>query len=231
MQPNKHFIEFLTEFRKYVRALLLATLCCTAGLYILSPILLQGLQAHLGQKLAFFTVAEPFLAHIKLSFLVTIFALMPAIIYSLWRATAKPFGLPDRTMQWFVFFTCLLFYAGASFCYLITLPFGIKFLLGFQSVQLKPIISIGKFVTFVAMFILAFGAIFELPILMVFCAKVGLCPLEKFKRHRRYAILVISILAAMLTPTPDIVNMLLMGIPLYLLYELGIIALTMLKFE
>lgn len=191
--------------------------------------MLSFMQAHLNQKLAFFTVAEPFLALVKLSFFTTLFALMPGILYILWKALGKPFKLSNRALYWFVFFTCVLFYSGAGFCYFVTLPYGVQFLLGFQSAQLKPVISINKFVTFVTVFILAFGIIFELPVFMVFSAKVGLWSRQIFERQRRYAVLVISILAALLTPTPDIVNMMLMGVPLYLLYELGILILKILK--
>lgn len=229
MELQGQLIAFLSELRKSIRLLGLAVLCGTAGLYALTPLILLDLQMHLGQKLAFFTVAEPFLAHIKLSFFTSIFILMPGILYCFWRAAGKPFGLRESTVNCFVLFTSILFYSGALFCYFITLPFGVKFLLGFQSVQLKPLISVGRFVTFITIFILAFGIIFELPVFMVFSAMVGLCPRRTFEKNRRYAVLIISIMAALLTPTPDIFNMMLMGVPLYLLYELGIIILRLLK--
>jgi sec-independent protein translocase protein TatC len=229
LEINSNLLIFLSELRKSIRLLGAAVIIGTAALYILSSTVLAGLQEHLGQKLAFFTVAEPFLAHVKLSFFVTLFVLMPGILYCLWMALGKPFKLKESTLAWFVFFTTVLFYSGAGFCYFITLPYGVKFLLGFQSTQLKPVISISRFVSFVTMFILAFGVIFELPIFMVFAAKVGICSRSTFERHRRYAVLIISIMAALLTPTPDIVNMLLMGGPLYLLYEAGILVLKMMR--
>ena len=229
MEINSNLIIFLSEIRKSIRLLGLAVILGTAGLYFISPAVLQFLQDHLDQKLAFFTVAEPFLAHVKLSFFVTLFVLMPGIMYCLWMALGKPFKLSEKTLAWFVFFTTILFYLGAGFCYSVTLTYGVKFLLGFQSSQLKPVISINKFVNFVSIFILAFGIIFELPIFMVFAAKVGICSRKTFEKHRRYAVLIISIMAALLTPTPDVVNMLLMGGPLYLLYELGILVLKMMK--
>jgi sec-independent protein translocase protein TatC len=229
LEINSNLIIFLSELRKSIRLLGLAVIAGTAGLYLISPFVLQFLQDHLDQKLAFFTVAEPFLAHVKLSFFVTLFVLMPGIMYCLWMALGKPFKLSEKTLAWFVFFTTILFYLGAGFCYSVTLTYGVKFLLGFQSSQLKPVISINKFVNFVSIFILAFGIIFELPIFMVFAAKVGICSRKTFEKHRRYAVLIISIMAALLTPTPDVVNMLLMGGPLYLLYELGILVLKMMK--
>jgi sec-independent protein translocase protein TatC len=229
LEINSNLLIFLSELRKSIRLLGLTIILGTAGLYLISPIVLQVLQGHLDQELAFFTVAEPFLAHVKLSFFVTIFVLMPGIMYCLWMALGKPFKLPEKTLAWFILFTTILFYLGAAFCYTITLTYGVKFLLGFQSDQLQPVISINKFVNFVSMFILAFGVIFELPIFMVFTAKVGLMSRQVFEKNRRYAVLIISILAALLTPTPDVVNMLLMGGPLYLLYEIGIIILKVMK--
>jgi sec-independent protein translocase protein TatC len=229
VEINSNLLIFLSELRKSIRLLGLAVILGTAGLYIFSPVVLYALQEHLGQQLAFFTVAEPFLAHVKLSLFVTIVVLMPGIMYCLWMAMGKPFKLSEKTLGWFILFTTILFYLGAAFCYTITLTYGVKFLLSFQSSQLQPVISINKFVNFVSIFILAFGVIFELPIFMVFSAKVGLVARQTFERNRRYAVLIISILAALLTPTPDVVNMLLMGGPLYLLYEIGIIILKIMK--
>jgi len=229
LEINSNLVIFLSELRKSIRLLGASIILGTAGLYFISPVFLQLFQGHLDQKLAFFTVAEPFLAHVKLSFFVTLFVLMPGIMYCLWMALGKPFKLSEKTLIWFVFFTTILFYLGAGFCYTVTLTYGVKFLLGFQSSQLKPVISINKFVNFVSIFILAFGVIFELPIFMVFSAKVGLIPRQTFERNRRYAVLIISIMAALLTPTPDVFNMMLMGGPLYLLYELGILVLKIVK--
>ncbi len=138
-----------------------------------------------------------------------------------------PFGVKGKTLYWFVFATCLLFYAGAIFCYFVTLPLGIKFLLGFQSENLQAVISVGKFVNFVTLFIFGFGLIFELPVFMFFAAKVGIISREGFERNRRFAILGIAIIAAILTPTPDVINMTLMAGPLYLLYEGGILTIKL----
>lgn len=216
---------FLLELRNRVKILGTALAAGTLGLYFLSPRLFTILQNYLDQDLSFFTVAEPFLAHVKLALGTCVIVLMPWIIFTVWRALLQPFSIDKRTLKQYVFYTCMLFYAGAVFCYLVTLPFGIKFLLGFESEQLKPIISIDRFVSFVALFIIAFGLIFELPVFMVFSSRFGLISRESFEKNRRYAILFIAIAAALLTPTPDVVNMALMGGPLYLLYEAGILVL------
>ena len=207
----------------------LALLLGCLGFYSISRQLLAIIQSHLHQKLAFFTVAEPFLAHITVSLAMTLFTIMPMLSYFLWRALAKPFKLSSPLVFGFVLFSCLLFYSGAAFCYFITLPFGIDFLLGFQTEQLRPVISISKFVSFVSIFVLAFGLLLELPIFMIFMAKIKILPRSFFEKNRRYAALVISVIASLLTPTPDVFNMMLMGVPLYMLYEVGIIALKLLR--
>ena len=229
LQPYPKLIAFAKALRQTALSLIVAIVGTTLVFYFLSPQLFDLLQGHLHQKLVFFSVAEPFLAHIKLALASAIFCLMPVLVTGLWRALAKPFKLTWQSQLSFIVFTCLLFYTGALFCYAITLAYGIEFLLGFSSEQLQPVISIDKFVSFVAVFILGFGLIFELPIFMIFTAKTGLLPRQIFEKNRRYAVLAISIVAAILTPTPDIFNLMLMGVPLYALYEVGIIVMKILK--
>lgn len=226
--PSQSLLVFLAELRRSLRLLGLSMGVVTAALFFVSPQVMAALQGHLGEKLYFFSVGGPFLAHVRLAFYGAVFVLMPLLMQVLWQALGKPFDLSRRQVFWFVLATCVLFYSGALFCALITLPFGIKFLLGFQSEELKAVISVSRFVNFVALFILAFGAIFEVPVFMVFSARVGLIRRQTYEKHRRYAILVIAILAALLTPTPDLFNMALMGVPLYLLYECGILLIRLL---
>jgi len=222
-------VIFVNELRKSVRALFITIIVVTMLVFFLTPQLLQVVQAHLAEKLYFFSVAGPFLAHVKLALFGAVYGLMPWVVAILLRAVGKPFHVSTAQLIFFTLFTCLLFYSGTIFCYLITLPFGINFLLGFGSEELKPVISVGRFVNFITLFILAFGVIFELPVIMVFTAKIGLVGRKFFSRNRRYALLLIAIAAALLTPTPDVVNMMLMGGPLYLLYEAGIIILWLMR--
>ncbi len=229
METHSTLVIFLSELRKSVRALGISIMLSTVVIFFLSPELLRLVQKHLADKLYFFSVAGPFLAHVKLALFAALYGLMPWITAVLWRAMGKPFGVKGSQLFFFILFTCLLFYAGTLFCYFVTLPLGIKFLLGFGSADLQPVISVGRFVNFTTIFILAFGVVFELPIFMVFMAKVGVFTRNFYEENRRYALLLIAILAALLTPTPDIVNMLLMGGPLYLLYEAGIVILMAMR--
>ena len=231
MEHYNNLIIFLSELRKSIRFLGISLLVLTVAVFFMSTGLITVFQDHLREKLYFFSVAGPFLAHVKVAFFGAVYVLMPLIMYVLWKAMGKPFGVTGKRLFWFVFATCFLFYAGTLFCYLVTLPFGVKFLLGFQSENMKAVISIGRFVNFVTIFILAFGVIFELPVFMIFSAQVGMVSRKTFEKNRRFAVLGIAILAALLTPTPDVVNMALMGGPLYLLYEAGILVIRILQID
>ncbi|PIE57105.1 MAG: preprotein translocase subunit TatC [Desulfobulbus propionicus] len=203
----------------------------TVALFFASSSLLDLFREHLQETLYFFSVAGPFLAHVKVAFFGALYLLMPILMYVLWKAMGKPFGVTGRQLTWFVVATCLLFYIGTTFCYLVTLPLGVKFLLGFQSEEMQAVISISRFVNFVIVFVLAFGVIFELPVFMIFCAQVQLISGKTFARNRHFAVLGIAIAAALFTPTPDVVNMGLMGGPLYLLYEAGILVINFLRID
>lgn len=196
--------------------------------FFFSSDILALIQIHLQQKLAYFDITEPFISLVKLSLVISLFLLVPVIAVAVWRALSGPFGLSAISGFAFVTLSIVLFYSGAAFCYFFTLPFGIKFLLGYQTAHVKAVISLDQFLTFCFAFLVSFGAMFELPLIMVFCAKIGICKGDFFRRYRRYAIFVVSIVSAAVTPTPDIFNMMLMMAPLYALYELGIAAIWLL---
>lgn len=231
MNTKNTFILFLSELRKSIRLLGLSLIGMTALFLVVSDRFLSFFQAHLDEHLYFFTVAGPFLAHVKASFFGALYVLMPLLMYVVWKALGKPFKVTGRRLFWYVASTCFLFYSGTLFCYLVTLPFGVQFLLGFQSEQMQAVISVGRFVNFVTVFIVAFGVIFELPVFMVFCSQVGVIRRQVFEKNRRFAVLGIAIIAALFTPTPDVVNMALMGLPLYILYEAGIIVIRVFGLE
>jgi len=231
VEYTNNLVIFLSELRKSIRFMGISMMLLTVAIFFMSTGMITVFQEHLHEKLYFFSVAGPFLAHVKVAFFGAVYLLMPLLMYVLWKALGKPFGVTGNRLFWFVFATCVLFYAGTLFCYLVTLPFGVKFLLGFQSENMKALISIGRFVNFVTIFVLAFGVIFELPVFMIFSAQVGVISRKTFEKNRRFAILGIAILAALLTPTPDVVNMALMGGPLYLLYEAGILVIRILQID
>jgi len=212
------------QLRKSLLQMMLAVLLLGAILYPFSKTLLRYLQASLHEDLVAFAIPEAFLALLKLTLYTSLFFSVPVIFYQIWRSLSPLFHSKGVKSSTPVLLTSIfLFYLGASFCYFITLPFGIRFLLGYQSAHVKPMISVGKYVTFCSGFIFAFGLIFELPLVLALLSYLKVVTAAFLTRNRRYAILLIAILSAVLTPTPDIFNMALMGGPLYLLFEIGVI--------
>lgn len=118
----------------------------------------------------------------------------------------------------------LCFLGGAAFGYFVVFPPAFKFLLGYASNYLEAMPSVDEYFSLVLRLFLAFGVIFELPVFMVFLAKVGVVNWEFLARNRKYALLIAFVVAAILTPTPDVVNQCLMALPLVVLYEVSIVA-------
>lgn len=176
-----------------------------------------------GQKLAFFGVMEPTTALLKFSIFIGLIIMAPWFFFRLGQAISMLFSNRIKEVIFFSTSALLLFYIGASFCLFITLPFAMKFLLGFASESLQPVISVEKFVNFVVLFTVGFGLVFEVPLIITGLCYMGICSPELFSRSRSYAILIITIISAIITPTPDAFNMMMMAMPIYILYELGII--------
>ncbi len=221
--PAQKIVLFLAYFRRFILEIVIAFAWLTLLIFWFAPDILALLQNYLGQKLVFFGVVEPMTGLLKIASVCAVLILMPWISWRLAQGLKAVFGLSKRFVLGFAAAGLILFYSGALFCFFVTLPFGMNFLLGYQSQEIKPVITLSKFVSFTGLFLLGFGLVFELPLFMIVLCRLRICSYLTFSRYRRYAILIIAILAAVLTPTPDVVNMSLMGIPLYLLYELGIV--------
>ena len=176
-------------------------------------------------KLVFLAPTEAFWINMKVAFFAAIVASLPVIFHQLWQFIAP--GLHEKEEKYvipFVLAGTILFLIGAGFCFLIILPFALGFLLTYKvGDYLMPMLSVGQYTDFCIKFILAFGAIFELPILIIFLAKLGIVTPQTLKKQRRMAIVLAFVAGAVLTPTPDIFNQTLMAVPIILLYELGII--------
>jgi len=123
----------------------------------------------------------------------------------------------------FIFFSSLLFGGGVLFGYFIALPPAFVFFVSFSTDALKPMISFREYLDLTLKFLLAFGLCFEMPVFMFFLAKIGIVNAKMLSKQRRYAILIIFIAAAILTPSPDVLSQILMAIPLMVLYEVSIV--------
>lgn len=176
-------------------------------------------------KLYFFKIAEAFWVNIKIAFVAGLILALPVIFYQVWKFVS-PGLLPHerRYVLPFILTTSVLFLFGSAFCFFIVLPFAISFLLTYKVGDfLMPWLSVGEYVDFCLKFILAFGAIFELPIVIIFSTRIGIVTPQTLGRNRKYAVLIAFIIAAILTPTPDAFNQTLMAVPMIILYEFGIL--------
>lgn len=175
-------------------------------------------------KLVFLAPAEAFWMNLKVSFVVGLILSLPVIFLQLWKFISP--GLLPKEKKYvfpFILSATTLFLFGAAFCFFIVLPFAMGFLLTYKVGDfLMPMLSVGQYVDFCLKFILAFGVVFELPIIIIFLTKMGIVTPKTLAKNRKYAVLIAFIAAAFLTPTPDAFNQTLMAVPIILLYEIGI---------
>jgi sec-independent protein translocase protein TatC len=173
-------------------------------------------------KLIFLSLPEGFVIYIKVALFGGFVLALPVVVYEFWKFIVPGLLEKERSLvPPIVFFTVLCFLTGGAFAYFIMIPFAIKFLLSFQSDFLIATITIGKYLGFVVTLILAFGAVFELPVLAFLLSKMGLLTPQFMRSYRRYSYVVIFIIAAVLTP-PDVLSQMLLAIPLLILYEISI---------
>jgi sec-independent protein translocase protein TatC len=147
------------------------------------------------------------------------------VLYQLWLFVAPALYKHERSaVTGFLFSTVFLFLAGIAFGYFVTLPYMLRFLVGFQQFggTVAPLLSINEYFDLILMVLLGLGLVFELPILIFFLTLFGIVTPQFLWRNFRYAILVITVVAAVITPTPDAQTMLIFMLPMVLLYFVGI---------
>ena len=174
-------------------------------------------------SLIFTGLPEAFFIHMKIAFFASLLLTAPYTLFEIWRFISpglyrdeKKYFLP------FVFSSTILFGGGVLFGYFIALPPAFGFFVSFSTDFLKPMISFREYLDLTLKFLLAFGLCFEMPVFIFFLAKLGVVNAKMLSKQRRYAILVIFIVAAILTPSPDALSQILMAVPLMLLYEVSI---------
>jgi sec-independent protein translocase protein TatC len=176
-----------------------------------------------GETLIYTNLPEAFFTFLKAAFLSGILLTSPILIYQFWMFVAPGLYQKERRMLLpIVFLSSLFFIGGALFGYYIVFPWGFKFFLGFASDTIKPLPSMKEYLSFASKMLLAFGLVFELPLVITFLAKLGLVSVGFLKKNRKYALLLFFAGAAILTP-PDVVTQIMMALPLMVLYEVSIL--------
>jgi sec-independent protein translocase protein TatC len=177
-----------------------------------------------GGSLIFTSVAEAFFTYMKIGFIAGIILASPFILYQIWAFIAP--GLYRHEKGYIIPFVLggsLFFTLGVLFGYFVAIPVGFRFLLGYATDFIKPMPSMKEYLTFTIKFLLAFGLVFEFPVVLVLLARIGIVDAKMLAKQRRYAILLVFILAAVVTPSPDLLTQVLTAIPLIGLYELSIL--------
>jgi sec-independent protein translocase protein TatC len=223
------FTDHLQELRtRLMRVLVVVGIGCALCWYFkeqLFQIITRPLFQVLPQNshMIYTGLPEAFFNYMKISFFGSLFLTSPYILYQLWKFVSP--GLYKSEKKYvipFLLSSTILFIGGILFGYYLALPPAFGFFIEFSSDFLKPMVSLREYLSFSLQLLLAFGISFELPVILFFLAKIGVVSSKTLAKHRRYAILVIFIAAAILTPSPDAFSQIIMAIPLLGLYEIGI---------
>jgi sec-independent protein translocase protein TatC len=226
---KKPLMSHLVELRKRLITCAVGVGVCFAVTYAFSEklfeILAHPLKANLpeGDRLIYTNLPEMFFVYIKTGLVAAVLLAVPFIFYQAWMFVAP--GLYRKEKKYllpFVFFSTLLFVGGALFGYFIVFPFGFRFFLGFSNEYIQALPSVKQYFSLSIKLLLGFGLIFELPVVAFFLSRMGIISADLMRRQRKYAVLLIFIVAAILTP-PDVITQFMMAGPLLVLYELSVI--------
>jgi len=224
------FLDHLEELRWRILWSLLAVGIATALGFLavhylgVMEILIRPVRPYLAADgLVYFNPATPFFITLKLAFLTGIILAAPVVVYQVWAFFSPALDSDEKkVIVPSLYFGLLLFCAGVAMAYFWVLPLALKFLSGFQQAFLEPAIEVGEYLGFVIRLLLAFGVVFELPVVVMILSAMGLITPQFMKDKRRHAIVGITILASALTPG-DIASTFLMMGPMILLYEVSIV--------
>ncbi|MEW5875648.1 MAG: twin-arginine translocase subunit TatC [Candidatus Zixiibacteriota bacterium] len=217
------FWDHVEELRKRLIRSLAAILIISIVSYVYSDWLIELMTRHI-ETVYFMGPTEAFAVKIKVSLFAGLILAIPVVLYQLWQFVVP--GLYAHEVKLVipvVIFASLFFVGGAAFCYFLVLPVGMEFLLGFGTEKMKPLISVGQYISFVGWMTVAFGVVFQMPIVFFFLGRMGIVSSATLRRGRRYAVISILIVAAAVTPSPDVFSQLMLAGPLYVLYEASVI--------
>lgn len=204
-----------------VSTIIMAVIACFFSDHILAFVLDPLKNA--GHKINYTGLTEPIIVKIKISLFVGFVVSLPIILWQVWSFIIPALKKNERVyFTLFVLVSFINFILGVCFCFLTVFRYGIVFLLKFAGPELNPLLTIDKFISFTIGIILPFGFVFELPLIAFILSKLGLLSYKFLAGNRRYALLVIVAVAAVITP-PDIFTCLMVTGPVYLLYELSAI--------
>jgi sec-independent protein translocase protein TatC len=226
MPFTSHLEELRTRLIRVLAAVGIGFVACYGFKDWLFKIITQPLADVLPAKsfMIYTGMPEAFFIYMQIAFFASLLLTGPYCLYQVWKFIS-PGLLPGekKYVLPFVLVSSTLFISGVLFGYFLVLPPAFKFFVSFSSDFLKPMFSLKEYLSLSLKFLLGFGVSFQLPVFLFFMTKIGIVNARMLSKHRRYAILIIFILAAVLTPSPDAITQTLMALPLMVLYEVGIV--------
>jgi sec-independent protein translocase protein TatC len=231
---KKPVVEHLDDMRRCIIISIASILVCAIGsLFVADPLLewfTRPIHSELGQ-IYFFAPAEAFMVKLKMAIFAGIIIASPVISFQIWNFVAPGlYSKEQKSVAPWIIFSIILFLIGAVFSHYAVMPFCLKYLIGFQTSYLKPMISVSQYVSFAAGMILAFGLAFNLPILILTLTGLKLIRVATLSRYRRHAYVAVSIASMLLTP-PDVFSMLLLAVPMVALYEVSVLSAKLLHHD
>jgi len=227
------FMDHLRDLRKRLaRALLgVAIGMLAVGVFVerIFHVLMDPVLASLpeGQRtLQYTSYVEPLMVYLKVALYGGIFLAAPWVLFQLWLFIAPGLYKKEKKVVIpFIAFGTLLFYGGAAFCYFLVMPAAFPAMAAIATdASLRPMLTMSETLSLALAMLLGFGVVFELPVILAFLSMIGLVSAETLAKHRRLAIIVNVIVAAIITPTGDPLNLAMMAVPLILFYEVGVVA-------
>jgi sec-independent protein translocase protein TatC len=217
-------LEHLEELRTRLIRALLALAAGTAISFIFTTQVMRLLIAPAGIKPVFLRPTEMFVTYFQVAMLTGVILAMPVIVYQLVRYVWPGLQVSERKYLIFIVPAATFsFVAGLAFTYYILLPYALRYLVSFGGDLVTAEWAISEYITFVTTLLFWSGVVFETPLIIFFLARLHLVTPQFLSKNRRYAIIIIAVIAAVITPTPDPFNMGLVMVPLLIMYELGIL--------
>ncbi|NYB74720.1 twin-arginine translocase subunit TatC [Sedimentibacter hydroxybenzoicus DSM 7310] len=217
-------VEHLTELRKrliYSSVVLIVSVFVS---YNFSEVIVRYIiDIAPNINFVFIAPAELLLSYVKIAVISGFVVSAPFLILQIWIFVSPGLKKKEkRTIATSLFVGGIFFIAGVVFAFLVVLPIMLQFFMGFQIEEIEEMISFSSYLTFVINTLLSFGIIFELPIIMVILTRFRIISVSFIKKNRKYTILIIFIVAAILTP-PEVITQILLAVPMILLFEVGVL--------
>ncbi len=217
--------EHLEELRSRLIKSLLAIAVGSCISYFFLDEIMKYLTLNVG-KLYYMKPGEAFFTYIKIDIAAGFLIALPIIFYHAWRFFLPALTAAERLILGILVpSSVILFFVGLAFSFFLVLPVALKFFIGFGDENLQAMFSFGNYFDFVVMFMLPFGFIFELPLIIIVLGKIGILTSEWLKKYRRIVIFLSFVIGAIITPTPDIFTQSMIALPMILLYEVGYLVL------